>query len=123
MNVFFWIVQGLLAAVFLFTGASKITQPHERLREQQDWVSDFSGGTVRVIGALEVLGALGLIVPPLVGVLPIVAPLAAIGLALLMVGAMVVHARRREPQMIVVNVVLLVLAAIAIWGRLGPESL
>ncbi len=122
MNVFLWILQGLLAAFFLLAGAMKVTQPKEKLVEQMDWAADFSEGSIRVIGSLEVLGALGLIVPPLVGIAPILTPIAAVGLALLMISAAVVHYRRSEPQMIVRNVLLLIVAAVVAWGRFGPES-
>lgn len=122
MNVALWIVQGLLAAAFLVAGSGKVTQPREKLQEQMDWVADFSDGQIRVIGVLEVLAALGLIVPPLVGLVPNLTAWSAAGLVVLMVGAATVHARRGESQMIVVNVILLALAAFVAWGRLGPES-
>ncbi len=118
MNVFLWIVQGVLGAVFLMAGAMKVTQPQEKLAEQMDWVSDFSPGAVRTIGALEVLGAIGLIVPALVGDMPILVAWAAAGLGAIMIGAMITHARRgNETQMIIGNVVLLAVAVFVAWGR------
>jgi DoxX-like family len=69
-----------------------------------------------------VLAAIGLILPAALDVVPVLVPLAAVGLAVLMVGAVVTHARRREPQLIVVNVVLLALAVVVLWGRFGPYS-
>lgn len=122
MNVFLWVLQGVLAAAFLMAGAMKVTQPREKLQEQQDWVSDFSDGAVRVIGSLEILAAVGLIVPPLVGAASILTPIAAIGLGLLMIGAALTHRRRNEPQMIVVSVLLLIVAGVVAWGRFGPEA-
>jgi len=123
MNVFLWIVQGVLAAVFLMAGAMKVTQPREKLQERMDWVSDFSDGQIRVIGALEVLGAIGLILPALVGDVPILVAWAAVGLGLLMIGAAVTHARRgNEAQLLVGNMVLLILSAVVAWARFGPEA-
>lgn len=123
MNVFLWIVQGVLAAVFLMAGAMKVTQPRDKLQERMDWVSDFSDGQIRVIGALEVLGAIGLIVPALVGGVPILVAWAAVGLGLLMIGAAVTHARRgNEAQLLVGNMVLLILAAVVAWARFGREA-
>lgn len=122
MNTVLWIVQGVLAAAFVAAGAMKVTQPRENLQEQMDWVSDFSDGQIRVIGALELLAAIALIVPPLVGAAPQLAAWAAVGLAGLMVAAAIVHSRRSEPQMIAVNIVLLALAAFVAWGRFGPEA-
>ena len=74
----------------------------------------------RLIGFIELLGAAGLILPGVTHIAPIVVPLAAIGLVLVMVGAAIVHARRHEAMNIAVNVVLLALAAFVAWGRFGP---
>ncbi|MBK6870762.1 MAG: DoxX family protein [Kineosporiaceae bacterium] len=123
MNVFLWILAGLLAVAFLGAGAMKLSQPKAKLSASgMPWVDDFSAGQVKTIGALEVLAAIGLIGPPLTGIAPVLAPLAALGLVLTMIGAAVVHARRGETQGIVVNAVLLILAAVVAWGRFGPYS-
>lgn len=122
MNVFLWVVAGLLAVVFLFAGLTKLIKPKEELRDQMAWVEDFSPRVIKLIAALEVIAAVGLVVPPLVGVVPVLAPLAALGLVLLMAGAIATHSRRKETPMIAVNLVLLVLAAIVVWGRFGPEQ-
>lgn len=124
MNVFLWIAAGVLAAIFLLAGGMKLGQPKEKLAASgMGWTDDFGPGTVKLIGALEVLAAVGLILPALVGIaLPLV-PLAGLGLVLLMIGAAVTHARRQESQMILVNAVLLILAALVAWGRLGPYPL
>jgi uncharacterized membrane protein YfcA len=63
-----------------------------------------------------------LVLPAALHIAPILVPLAAVGLALVMVGAIVVHARRKEPMNIAVNVVLIVLAVLVAWGRFGPYS-
>jgi uncharacterized membrane protein YphA (DoxX/SURF4 family) len=123
VNVVLWIVAGVLAVAFLGAGLTKIVQPKKKLAESgQGWVEDFSPGAVKTIGALEVLAAIGLILPAALDILPVLVPLAASGLVLLMLGAAVTHGRRREPQMVVINAVLLVLAAVVAWGRFGPYS-
>jgi len=122
MNVVLWILAGLLAAVFLGAGLTKLTQPKEKLAATMGWVEDFSPGTVKLIGALEVLAAIGLILPAALDIVPVLVPLAAVGLVALMIGAAVTHARRREVPLIAVNLVLLALAAVVVWGRFGPYS-
>ena len=121
MNVFLWLLQVILGLMFLAAGGAKVSRPKELLQRQQAWMEDFSQGQVRVIGWLEILGAVGLIVPALTGFGWLV-PFAAIGIGLTMIGAIVVHARRGEYQSIAINVLVLVLAAVIIWGRFGPES-
>ncbi len=123
MNVVLWIVAGVLAAAFLGAGLMKLAQPRKKLADSgMGWTEDFSDGAVKGIGALEVLGALGLILPAVFDVATVLVPIAATGLALLMLGAAVTHARRKESQMIVANVVLLVLAVFVAWGRFGPYA-
>jgi uncharacterized membrane protein YphA (DoxX/SURF4 family) len=121
MNIFLWIVAGQLALVFLATGAMKLLRTKENLAENgMGWTVDFCSPVVKSIGALEILAALGLILPALFDILPVLVPLVALGLVLLMVGAAATHARRREVRMIVINSVLACLAAVVVWGRPGP---
>jgi uncharacterized membrane protein YphA (DoxX/SURF4 family) len=122
MNVFLWILAGLLALAFLAAGLTKLTQPKEKLRTNMAWVEDFSPGVIKGIGGLEVLAAVGLILPAALDVVPVLVPLAAVGLVVLMAGAAIAHARRKEFPMIAINLVLLVLAAVVVWGRFGPYS-
>lgn len=124
MNVVLWIVASVLALAILGAGLMKLTRPKEKLAAANGmgWTNDFSAGTIKTIGGLEVLAAIGLILPPALGVAPVLAPLAALGLVLVMIGAVVTHARRKENQAILVPVVLLVLAAVVAWGRFGPYS-
>ena len=117
MSIALWVVQVLLAAAFLVSGATKLSQPKEKLVKNMAWVEDFSQPTVRIIGALEVLGAIGIVVPALTGILPWLTPLAALGLVLLMVGAALTHLRRTEYGNIAMNAVPLVLAAFVAYGR------
>jgi uncharacterized membrane protein YphA (DoxX/SURF4 family) len=123
VNVVLWIIAGLLAAVFAMAGLMKIAQPKAKLAASgMAWTEDFSVGAIKGIGALEVLAAIGLILPAALDIAPVLVPVAATGLAVMMLGAALVHARRKENQMIGVNVVLLILAVIVAWGRFGPYS-
>jgi len=117
MNIALWIVQVLLALAFAGSGISKLMQPYEKLAERMGYVKDFSPGAIRGIGVLEVLGAIGVILPALTGILPWLTPTAGIGLGLVMLGAMATHLRRKEYPMIVGNLVLLALAAFVAYGR------
>jgi uncharacterized membrane protein YphA (DoxX/SURF4 family) len=112
MDVLTWILSGLLAAAFLGAGALKLVTPRTKLLEdpKMAWAGDFTDGQVKAIAALEVLGAIGVVLPWLLDVAPVLTPLAATGLALTMVGAMVVHARRGETAALPPNAVLLGLA-------------
>ena len=117
MNIVIWIIQTVLALMFLAAGVMKMSQPKEKLASTMAWVNDFSPATVKLIGGLELLAGLGLVLPHLTGILPWLTPLAALGLVLTMLGAAVTHARRKEGQLIGVNIVLLALAAFVAIGR------
>ena len=122
MNVTLWIVAGVLAALFFLAGLMKATQPKEKLAENMGWVEDYSATQVKLIGIVEVLGAIGLVLPAIVGVAEILVPIAATGLAITMLLAALVHLKRKENQLIVVNIVLLALAAFVAVMRFGPEA-
>jgi uncharacterized membrane protein YphA (DoxX/SURF4 family) len=123
MNIALWVAAGMLAMAFLAAGSITLSRPREKLKERMAWVEDFSDAQVRTIGGLEVLGAIGVVVPGILKVVPILVPLAATGLALTMIGAIVVHARRGEiKDSLVANLVLLVLAVFVAWGRFGPYA-
>jgi uncharacterized membrane protein YphA (DoxX/SURF4 family) len=117
MSIALWVVQVLLAAAFLVSGATKLSQPKEKLLKNMAWMEDFSQPTVRIIGSLEVLGAIGIVVPALTGILPWLTPLAALGLVLTMIGAALTHLRRGEYSVITASAVLLILAAFVAYGR------
>jgi hypothetical protein len=122
MNVLLWILQIVLAAMFAMAGVAKSTQPKEKLAARLPWVEDFSPGTVRFIGVVELLAAIGLVAPAATGIVPVLTPLAATGLAIVMVLAMNTHRRRREPGGIAFNTVLFAVAVVIAWGRFGPYS-
>jgi hypothetical protein len=124
MNLALWIIAGLLAAIFLVGGAGKLIIPKEKIAATPfgGWAEDFSAGSIRAIGALEVLAAVGLVLPAAVDTAPVLVPLAAVGLVLLMAGAAIIHLRRHEVKVIVANLGYLALAGFVTWGRFGPES-
>ena len=124
MNLAVWVIAGLLAAVFLFAGATKLIVPRDKLAAAPGggWVKDFSPGFVKALGAVEILGAIGLIVPAALEIAPVLASLAAVGLASIMVGAAIVTFRRHESGHALLNLTYLALAVFVAWGRFGPES-
>ncbi|MFE7407096.1 DoxX family protein [Isoptericola sp. NPDC057559] len=91
MAVAYWVVVALLAVVYLYSGGKKVAQSRDRLRPMMAWVDDLPLGLIRTIGALELLGVVGLVVPPLTGVAPWLALVAAVGLVALQVGATTLH--------------------------------
>ena len=122
MNIVLWIIAVVLAAAFAAAGVMKATTPKEKLAQNMGWVEDFSAGTIKLIGVVEVLGAVGLVLPAALDIAPVLTPLAAGGLAVMMVLAAVVHARRKEYPFIGVNVVLGGLALLVAIMRFGPQA-
>ena len=120
MNIVLWVLQALLALVFLAAGLLKLVRPRERLRRMMPFVQDVPMGAVKLIGAIEVVGAAGLILPALLHIAVVLTPLAAAGLVIVMTGAVVTHLRRRETGPAVVPLVLGILAAIVAVLRFGP---
>ena len=124
MNVVLWVLASLLALVFLGAGGSKLAQPKAKLAAdpRMAWTEDFSEQQLKGIGAVEVLGALGLVLPAALGIAEVLSPLAAVGLALTMLGAAATHLRRGEKQALVPPAVLLVLLVTLAALRFGPYS-
>lgn len=118
MNIALWIVQGFAAFMVMMAGGMKLMQTKEKLAEQMDWVNDFSQGQIRAIGILEVFGGLGLVLPWLTGILPILTPLAAVGIGLIQMGAFFTHSRRNEiVPMGLMNLMLIAMVAFVAIGR------
>ncbi len=118
MNVLLWILQSLLAILFFVTGLMKTIQPIDRLADKMGWVHDSSPFAVRFAGVAEMLASLGLLFPAMFGIVEVLTPISAIGLGLIMVLAIPLHARRDELGMVGLNVLLLVLLGIIAVGRL-----
>ena len=119
MNIALWVIQGLLASLFLFAGGMKLFA-QDRYREQAeqqhpDRALGLSRGLVTFIGASEVAGSLGLVLPLGTQVLPVLTPLAAIGLAVIMVLATRFHLKRGEPVSMTIG--LAVLCMVVAVGR------
>jgi uncharacterized membrane protein YphA (DoxX/SURF4 family) len=116
LHIGLWIAQGLLALAFIMAGFMKMTAPMDELAANgMGFVNSFSEGMVRFIGTSELLGGLGLILPALLRIKPILTPVAASGLALIMVLAAIYHLSVGEPP--IPNIILLGLAAFVAWGR------
>jgi hypothetical protein len=125
MDVTLWIVAGLLAAAFALGSVSKVFVPKEKLAAAPGggWVEDFSAGEVRALGVVDVLAAAGLVLPAALDIAPVLVPLAAVGVVLLMAGAVIIRLRSRHVAhaTIAVDLIYLALAAFVAWGRFGPE--
>lgn len=117
LHVGLWVAQGLLAFAFVASGAMKVSMPVEALQAQMPWVSGSMGGLVRFIGTVEVLGGIGVVLPAATRIKPVLTPLAALGLATVMLLASLTHLSRGEVGMIPVNAVLGGLALLVAWGR------
>jgi hypothetical protein len=113
MNYALWIVQGLLALIFLFSGGMKLVLPLAALTEQMP----LPGLFVRFIGVVEVLGATGLILPGLLRIRPGLTPLAAAGLVIIMIGATVLTLASGEVAMALIPLVVGLLSAFVAYGR------
>ena len=113
MTYALWIVQGLLALLFLFAGGTKLVLPIEALTAQ----TPLPGLFVRFIGVAEVLGAIGLILPGLLGIRPGLTPLAAVGLVLIMIGATVLTLGGGEVAMVLIPLAVGLLLAFVAYGR------
>lgn len=118
MNIALWIVAALLAITFAASGVQKLAKSRQELAAAgMGFAEVFTSPSVKAIGILEIVGAVGLIAPTATGVVSVLAPLAASGLVLLMAGALVMHIRRGEGRGIVVTSILLVLSLFVALGR------
>lgn len=120
MDIALWIIAGVLAIAYGTGGASQILLTKERYRalgSSQHWVDDFGAGHIKAIGTIKLIGVVGLIVPPLVGIAPLLSPLAACGLMLVMAGAATTRFRRSEWALMVGDTAYLAAFAFLAWGR------
>ena len=115
MEIAYWIVAGLLAVLYLYSGGKKVVQSKEQLAPMMGWVDTIPMPLVRTVGVLEIVGALGLLLPPLTGIAPWLAIVAALGLLVLQVLATALHLSRGEVKETSLNVTLIVLAGLAAW--------
>jgi hypothetical protein len=111
----YWIVAALLAVFYFYAGGKKIVQSKQQLAPMMGWVDTVPMPAVRAIGVLEVVGAFGLVLPPVTGIAPWLAVAAALGLVVVQIGGISLHLSRGEARLIGLNLVLLVLAGAAVW--------
>ncbi len=124
MDLTLWIAAGLLATVAMVGGISKTFVPKAKLAAAHggEWTAGASVGFVKTLGVLELLAAVGLILPAVVDIAPVMVPVTAVCWVLLMIGAMITHGRLGQFKLVMLNLVYLALAAFIAWGRFGPGS-
>jgi uncharacterized membrane protein YphA (DoxX/SURF4 family) len=117
VNILLWIVAAVLAAMFLLAGAMKVAMPKEKLLPTMQWAKTWSVGQLKSLGAVEVLGAIGLILPRALHIAPVLTPLAAVGCAIVMIGATITHIRMKDYKGVGMPATLLILAIVVAAGR------
>jgi hypothetical protein len=127
MNLALWISAGLLATLALFGGVTKAFMPKDKLDELGaksgcGWTEHASSGFVKTLGVVEILAAAGFVLPAVLDIAPVMVPVTAVCWVLLMIGAMITHARYQQYKYVALNFVYLAIAAFVAWGRFGPES-
>lgn len=119
MNTILWICQGILSLVFLYSGINKsIYSEQQLIAKGQTGVVNLPSPVIRFIGISEVLGAVGIIVPWLTHIWPVLTPVTAICFAVIMVLAARIHYKLHEPRNVATNIFLLILAIFVAWQRL-----
>lgn len=117
MSIALWIASGLLALAMVGSGVAKLVVARETLMERMKWARTWTDGRVKLLGLAELLGGIGLIVPWVTGILPILTPIAAVCLVVLMLGAVKTHVDLQEP--VVAPAILALLGAFVALGRFG----
>ena len=120
MEIALWIASALLTASALGAGIFKLVTPRPSLITKQPWANDFTVGQIRLIGVAEVLGGLGVILPLVTNIMPVMASIAAFALAALQVGALITHVRRKEllvPNLVIIAIALFVGIGWLVVGR------
>jgi uncharacterized membrane protein len=118
MNIALWILQIMLAAAFLTTGSIKVVITKEKLAKAFEWVDDYSENKIKIIGTVELIGALGLFLPGVSIISAIIIPLSALGLSVIMIMAAIAHFKRKETEELIVNVLLFSLLLVVAVTRL-----
>ena len=124
MNTLLWILQCLLAALMLLAGLLKLVRSKQQLLDSgsMNWTEDFSEQQIKGIGTLELLAAVGLILPAAIDVVPVLCAVAAIGVVLLMLGAGATHGRRGELANLLPNMLIGAVALFIAIERFGPHA-
>lgn len=123
LHIALWVVQVLLALLFLGAGFAKVATPLPELAQSLPYTADLPGALVRFIGASEIAGALGLLLPSMLRVFPILTPLAGAGLSVVMALATLFHLSRGETSAIGITILLGVFAGFVAWGRRVAEPI
>jgi uncharacterized membrane protein YphA (DoxX/SURF4 family) len=119
-NTALWIVQGVLAVVFLLAGIPKLVMSAEQMTAPGP--IQIPVLFIRIIGVCEILGAIGMVLPGLTGIKPGLTPLGAAGLGIIMIGATVVDVVDGPQAVAIITVVLGLLCAVVVWGRWRPTG-
>lgn len=117
MSIALWIIAGVFAIAFTVGGIVKLTWSFDRYAAKLHWPADFSPGTVKFMGVIEILGGLGLVLPGLFGIAPWLVPVAASGMALYMSGAATERIRRSEYANLLGDLLFLAAMLFLAWGR------
>jgi len=121
MNIALWIVAGVFGIAYVAGGIVKLTMPYEKYAAKLGWPEDFTPGNVRFMGVVEILGGIGLVLPGLVGVAPVLVPIAASCMALYMAGAITERLRRGEYKELLGDLLFLAAMIFIAWGRFAIE--
>jgi uncharacterized membrane protein YphA (DoxX/SURF4 family) len=118
MNTTLWILQSFIAAIFLYSGVQKSIYSEQRLvAKGQTGVEGLPAGLIRFIGVSEILGTIGIILPLLLHILPILTTISAICFAVIMILAAIIHYKRHEPKNVFTNCVLFLICVFIVYGR------
>ena len=117
MNNTLWVIQGFIAIIFCMSGIMILTQPKEKLATKMPFVNDYSAPVVKLVAFAHILGALGLILPLSLNVFPILTPIAACGLALVMLLAIGYNKKRNDTKTMVIDLVFLLLFSFVAYSR------
>jgi uncharacterized membrane protein YphA (DoxX/SURF4 family) len=118
MDLYLWIAQGVLAFIFLGSGLAKSLMSRDKMAATgQTGTASQPLALVRFVACCEILGAAGLILPAVFGIGRFLIPLAAAGLAIIMVGAARIHIKLNESRAVLVNAALLALCVFVTYGR------
>ena len=117
MNTALWAIQGLLAAFFLMTGSGKVRGSKQNHIDSGHMKAGGDILPIRILGILEMLGSVGIIVPWLTGIVPVLTPVTAICFCIVMAGALIVHAQKKEYKFLPLPVVIIALASVVAYYR------
>jgi uncharacterized membrane protein YphA (DoxX/SURF4 family) len=117
MNTILWVIQGLLAALFIMPGFGKISNSKQQHIADGHIKSEASVIPIRVLGIFEWLGCIGIIIPWLTGIMPVLTPVAALCFCLVMMAGLVSHTIRKEYKMLPLLASMFFLAAVVAYFR------